>query len=198
MYALLAHYDDVVRVATDAWDRSDGRLQAALEALPAPVYVTDAEGMVTYFNSACVDSAGRRPAVGKDRWCVSWKLYTADGQALPHDQCPMAVAIHTRRPVRGVFAIAERPNGERVTFTPFPTPIFNAGGALIGAINMLIDATDVRQIAELRSQAARCRRLCDVTDKATIEILRSMAEEYDAKADALEAREPAAHARAAS
>jgi hypothetical protein len=35
---------------------------------------------------------------------------------------------------------------------------------------VLSGVTDMRQIAKLSSQAARCRRLCDATDKATIEI----------------------------
>jgi PAS domain-containing protein len=33
--------------------------RAVLDALPAPIYTTDAEGAVTYWNSACVEFAGR-------------------------------------------------------------------------------------------------------------------------------------------
>lgn len=162
-------------------------LAAALEALPAPIYVTDREGVVIYFNEACVGFAGRTPAVGKDRWCVTWRLYTDDGMALPHEACPMAEAIRGRRAVRGVTAIAERPDGARVAFMPLPTPLFDADGALAGAVNILIDVTEYRQVSELREEAHRCRRLArGLTEKATIRTLSQMADEYDAKARDLE------------
>ncbi len=54
-----------------------------LEALPAAVYTTDAQGRITFFNRAAVDMAGRTPALG-DEWCVSWRLYRTDGRFLPN------------------------------------------------------------------------------------------------------------------
>jgi PAS domain-containing protein len=167
-------------------DGGDG-LSAVLEALDAPIYVTDAAGLVTHFNSACIGFTGRTPTAGKDHWCVTWKLYTNDGAALPHGACPMAIAIRERRPIRGVTAIAERPNGERVAFLPLPTPVFDANGALVGAINMLIDVTDLRQADDLHTQADRCRRLArGLNDRRAVEVLRTMAAEYADKAADLE------------
>lgn len=188
MHALLSKSDDMLQSALRHAERGDKPLFAALEALPAPIYVTDASGVITFFNEACVGFAGRRPAVGKDRWCVTWKLYTEDGEFLPHDRCPMATTIVTKRPVRGVSAVAERPDGTRVVFTPFPTPLMSEDGELIGAVNMLIDVTEIRQIAELESQAARCRRLVNaVSDKLTIRNLTALANECEAKAAVLTA-----------
>jgi hypothetical protein len=66
---------------------------------------------------------------------------------MPHDQSPMAIAIKGRRPVRGVEAVAERPDGTRVPSIPHPTPLFNKDGRLAGAINMLADTTDREQAA---------------------------------------------------
>ena len=111
-----------------------------LEGLPAAVYTTDASGRITFFNKACIEMAGRSPQLG-DAWCVTWRLYTADGAPLPHDQCPMAVALKEDRPVRGVEAVAERPDGTLVPFIPYPTPLHDADGKLIGAIDMLVDIT---------------------------------------------------------
>jgi PAS domain S-box-containing protein len=162
------------------------RLESALEQVNAPIYITDAKGSVLNFNRACIGFSGRTPAVGKDLWCVTWKLYTADGNFLPHDQCPMASAVRNRSPIRGVIAIAERPDGTRVKFMPFPTPIMAASGELLGAVNMLLDVSDPRQIAELRSQAQRCRRLAlSIGDSATSATLSTLALEYEAIADAL-------------
>lgn len=164
----------------------DAILRARVEALPAPAYLTDADGIVTAYSSACVDFAGRTPVAGEDRWCVTWRLYQEGGTYLPHDQCPMAVAIRERRDVRGAIAIAERPDGSRVLFTPFPTPIRDAEGRVTGALNILIDVTDARQADALDAQALRCRRLAQtITDARTIETLGMIASEYEEKARVL-------------
>jgi two-component sensor histidine kinase len=92
-----------------------------------------------------VELAGREPTIGSDEWCVTWKLYNTDGTRLPHDQCPMAVALKEGRPIRGVEAIAERPDGVRIPFIPFPTPIRDAEGKVVGAINMLIDISERKE-----------------------------------------------------
>jgi PAS domain S-box-containing protein len=124
---------------------SEQRLQELLAAIPAAIYTTDAEGKITYFNEAAVDLAGRTPTLGSDEWCVTWKLYNPDGTPLPHDQCPMAVALREGRPIRNAEAVAERPDGTRVPFIPFPTPLRDISGKVVGAINMLVDISERRQ-----------------------------------------------------
>jgi PAS domain S-box-containing protein len=122
-----------------------------LEASPAAIYTTDTEGRITYYNKAATELWGVSPEVGKGEFCGSWKLYWPDGRPLPHDQCPMALALREQRPVRGMTAIAERPDGTRVPFLAVPTPIFNAQGEFAGAVNMLIDLTEQYE----RDEAAR-------------------------------------------
>jgi len=182
-----ASAEAVLDQAIAALKSGDEALLSALNALPAPIYVTDAEGVIRYFNAACIDFAGRVPVVGQDRWCVTWKLYTELGDFLPHDQCPMAEAVKTQQQVRGVIAVAERPDGSRVTFQPYPTPLYAPAGSFRGAVNMLLDITDSRQAASLRAQAARCRRLArSVNDRPATEALNNLADEYDVKARRLE------------
>ena len=181
--------EEMLQTALAVLTARDNAMLLALDQLAAPIYVTDADGVVTYFNPACIGFAGRTPAVGKDRWCVTWKLYTDKGEALPHDQCPMAEAIQSHRTIRGVTAMAERPNGTRVAFMPFPTPLLDEDGTLIGAVNLLLDITDLRQAAELRRQAVRCRRLAaSTTSDGARDTLSAMATEYDEKAGQLEPR----------
>ena len=127
-------------------DSPEGCFRTIVDELPAAIYVTDALGRITYFNEAAATLWGHRPAIGTSEWCGSWKLFWPDGRALPHGECPMAIAIKERRSVRGMDAVAERPDGTRVPFEPYPTPLFDASGALIGAVNMLIDITAVRQL----------------------------------------------------
>src|SRR5690606_23915848 len=80
--------------------------------------------------------------IGKSTFCGSWKLYWPDGTPLPHDECPMAIALREKRVLRGHSAIAERPDGTRIPFMAFPTPIFDAEGKVVGAVNMLVDLAD--------------------------------------------------------
>jgi len=44
--------------------------------------------------------------------------------------------------VRGIEAIAERPDGTRMNLLPYPTPLFDGDNNLIGAVNMFIDITE--------------------------------------------------------
>lgn len=168
-------------LAGDAW-------AVTLDRLDAPAYLTDAQGNVTYWNRACVAFAGREPELGRDRWCVTWKLYTMAGDPLAHDACPMAVAIKQQRVVRDAVAIAERPDGSRRAFTPYPTPLFDEAGTMTGAVNLLIDVT-AEQGKELRSQADRCRRLAkSVTDFRASRVLDDMAIGYETSAASLSQR----------
>jgi PAS domain S-box-containing protein len=119
-----------------------GLSREAIEALPAAVYMTDAEGRLTFYNEAAAALWGCQPELGDTKFCGSWKLYWPDGTRLPHDQCPMAMALRQRRPIRGMEAVAERPDGTRIPFVPYPTPLFDETGRLTGAINMLVDISD--------------------------------------------------------
>lgn len=113
-----------------------------LDALPAAIYATDARGVLTFFNRAAAEMSGREPIIGIDKWCVTHRLYRLDGTFLPHDQCPMAVALREARPVRNVEIVVERPDGRRVPALPFPTPIFDEDGELTGAVNLIVDITE--------------------------------------------------------
>lgn len=115
-----------------------------LQALPTAVYTTDAAGRITFYNEAAARLWGHRPELGKNEWCGSWRLFTPDGTPLPHDQCPMAVALKEQRPISGAQAICERMDGTRISFLAFPRPLRDASGSVIGAINTLVDVTSLK------------------------------------------------------
>jgi PAS domain S-box-containing protein len=124
---------------------SERQLQELIAAIPAAIYTTDAEGKITYFNQAAAELAGRSPTMGSDEWCVTWKLYHPNGTPLPYDQCPMAIALNEGRAIRNAEVVAERPDGTRVPFIPYPTPLRDDIGKIIGAINMLVDVSERKQ-----------------------------------------------------
>ena len=107
---------------------SEHRTVKCSRRCPFQIYTTDLDGRITFFNEAAVEFAGRRPEIG-EKWCVTWRLYHPDGTPMPHDQCPMALALKEGRAIRGMEGIAERPNGTRVRFIPYPTPLLDTRGA---------------------------------------------------------------------
>lgn len=123
----------------------DAHMHRLLDAMPVAVYTTDQHGRLTYFNKAAVEFAGRTPELGRDHWSVSWKLHHADGSPMRHDECPMADALRQGRAFDGeldaIEVIAERPDGTRRWFMPYPTPLHDRHGKLIGGINILLDIT---------------------------------------------------------
>jgi PAS domain S-box-containing protein len=139
-------------------------ITALLEALPVAVYTTDPEGRITFYNDAAAELWGHRPQVGS-YWCGSWRLYWPDGRPLPHGECPMAMALKEGRPVRGVEAIAERPDGSRVRLLSFPTPLRDETGKLVGAINLLMDVSEQH---EASLQSARLASIFASSDDAII------------------------------
>ncbi len=136
-----------------------------LETLPAAVYTIDAAGRITYFNQAAADLWGCRPELGKSEWCGSWRLYWPDGRPMRHDECPMAVALKEGRPMRGAEAAAERPDGTRVPFLAYPTPLRDRSDALTGAVNTLIDITERKRIEQL---AQRLGAIIESSDDAIV------------------------------
>jgi two-component system CheB/CheR fusion protein len=64
---------------------------------------------------------------------------------MAHDASSMAIALKEKRQIRGMEAIAERPDGIRIPFIPYPSPLFDDAGVLTGAVNMLVDITDRRR-----------------------------------------------------
>jgi PAS domain S-box-containing protein len=178
------HFLDTALNALSEGDQGN----AVLDALPVPVYTTDPEGRVTYWNRACIDFAGREPVLGQDRWCVTWQLYTTCGEPLAHEDCPMAQAIRERRAIRDTIAIAERPDGTRAAFRPYPTPLFDEHGNFTGAVNLLIDVSE-EQAEALAAQATRCRRLADsIYNRHTATVLSSMADGFERTAQDLGAK----------
>ncbi len=151
--------DLIERAQTEqALRENERRFREMIDALPAAIYTTDAQGRLTHFNPAAVEFSGRVPELGTDQWCVSFKLFRPDGTPLAHDECPMAVALKEGRVVRGAEAIAERPDGTRVWFEPYPTPLLDTEGRVIGGINMLVDITaHKRAEAVLRESEERLR-----------------------------------------
>lgn len=129
------------------------QLHQLLQYVPAAAYLCDEAGLITYFNAHAVEFWGRAPKLRDpvDRFCGSFRLYSADGTPIRHEDCWMALALRLRQSFIGEEIVVERPDGQRVIALAHANPLFDATGALIGAVNILIDITE-RRAAE---QSAR-------------------------------------------
>jgi PAS domain S-box-containing protein len=135
--------------------RSEQRLRDLIETLPNAVYTTDAAGRLTFYNPAAAELWGREPKLGSDQWNGSWRLYTPDGKLLPHDETPLAIALKEKRQVKGGNeAVCERPDGARVPYLSYPTLLRDASGEVTGAVNMLVDITERKQVEALAERLA--------------------------------------------
>jgi PAS domain S-box-containing protein len=142
-----AETDARLRPESPTVQRIGTRLREALDALPVAVYLTDANGIVTYSNRVAADLVGRQPAAGVDRWSVAWRLYTPDGNPLAVEESPMAIALTEKRAIRNMEILVERPDRSLVSVLPVATPLFDGNGKLLGGVITLIDVSE-RKYAE--------------------------------------------------
>src|SRR4051794_21105754 len=138
-----------------AAENGNAGFRAMLDALPVAAYTTDAEGRLTWFNKAAAKLSGREPELGTDKWCVTWRIYTSDGRPLPHDECPMAIALKKGEAPTGLEYLAERPDGTRFWFAPYPAVVRDSQGRISGALNLLIDRTEDKRARDTWNEQFR-------------------------------------------
>jgi PAS domain S-box-containing protein len=124
--------------------RRELEFRRLLDTLPVSAYTCDADGLITYHNQQAVRLWGREPKLHHpaDRFCGSFRLYASDGSPLRHDECWMARALQEGETYEAQEILIERPDGSRVAALAHASPIRDAGGELIGAVNILVDISE--------------------------------------------------------
>ncbi len=145
---MIAAYDITEHVtARKKIEISELRYRQLIQSVSVALYTCDKEGRILLYNQAAVELWGREPKVGTELWCGSWKIFQTNGQLLPLDKCPMAIALTDGR-VETFEIIIERPDGSRRHVLPYPQPVLNDKGEITGAINLLLDITEHAKIRE--------------------------------------------------
>lgn len=139
--------------------QGERNLANLVEALPAAVYTTDAEGRITRYNQAAVDLWGCRPPLGVARWSGAWRQYWADGRPMSPEECPLAQALAQNRPIRGLEIIIERTDGTRFSVASHPTPLRDVSGVPVAGVDILVDLTEQKRAErEMQDSAAELER----------------------------------------
>jgi PAS domain S-box-containing protein len=113
--------------------------------LPVAIYSCNSSGYITAYNKAAEKLWGRKPVLGKDLWCGSWKIFTPGGEPLDLDSCPMARTLKEGVSIEGEEIIVQRPDETMVNVLPYPVPVFDAYGVIVGAVNTLVDITEQKK-----------------------------------------------------
>lgn len=113
-----------------------------LDILPIAIYSCDANGYITFYNKASVELWGREAQIGRDRWCGAWKIYTAGGERMLPESCPMAIALKEGRIISGTELIIERQDGNRQHVLPHTQPLLDSDGNTTGTLNLLFSSSN--------------------------------------------------------
>ena len=146
------------KVAEEALRNQEKAFRRLLEALPAAIHTTDTAGRITFCNKAAIDLWGVNPELHKDKCSDIGRLYYPDGTLMPVDLCPTKLCLMERRAVQGQEALFERPDGKRIPIIPYPAPLTDEKGEVVGVVSMKIDITERKKaeiaLAESNAQLA--------------------------------------------
>jgi two-component system, cell cycle sensor histidine kinase and response regulator CckA len=121
--------------------RSDRRLQEVLDALPAGVWVVDKEGHIVLANAASQGIWGGTPETalspaGKDK---AW--WTETGQPVPPEEWGVTRALEQGESSYNEELTVETADGAQRIIQNSAVPIRDAGGEIVGAVNLSEDVT---------------------------------------------------------
>jgi PAS domain-containing protein len=158
-----------------SWTTIAAGCRGILSAIPAAAYTCDGSGRITYFNPIAEQVWGRAPKLrdAGERYCGSYKLYSADGVRIPHEECWMALALLQGRAYHGHAIVIERPDGTRTIGKAHAHPLRNNQGQLVGALNLVADITGMSSVEAHHLKPYAASHACSATG-AMIEIAVSL------------------------
>ncbi len=116
------------------------------DAICDPLFIVDNNMIVTYMNDACVRLTGYEKAEVEGKMNCE-DLFKSD---ICESKCPVRYCFDKREPVEGIRSIITNRQGIQIPTVTSASPLRDAHGGLIGAIEILKDITDVLEAENLR------------------------------------------------
>src|SRR5882672_3987250 len=109
-----------------------------LDLLPVGVCVCDQDGLIVRYNRAAAELWGCSPKIGDPtvRFCGSYRLYSLNGDSIPHAKCPMGDVLATGQGLRDQEIVIEQPDGARIVALVNIAAIKDSSGRVVGAVNV--------------------------------------------------------------
>src|SRR5215470_4090607 len=140
--------------------------QSALDAIPTGFCVCRADGALVRYNKRASELWGRAPQLGDTGEFseINFRRYTAQGVPLPFAASPVAVALRSGVPVRGVELVMERPDGSQIPVLMNVAPLKDAEGRIDGAVCSFQELTERKRAEEaLRASEAELQSVINRT-----------------------------------
>jgi PAS domain S-box-containing protein len=140
--------------------------QSALDAIPTGFCLCRTDGALTRYNKRAVELWGREPQIGDigEFSETHFRRYSAQGVRLQFAATPVAVALQSGVPVRGVELLMERPDGSQVSVLMNAAPLTDAEGRIEGAVCSFQELTERKRAEEaLRASEAELQSVINRT-----------------------------------
>ncbi|HWP83006.1 MAG TPA: response regulator [Bacteroidota bacterium] len=163
------------RRAEDALKENERRLFQFLEAIPAGIYILNADGKPYYANRAAQEILGRGiiPNISPDQLTEQYAAYIiGTDQLYPPDRLPIVRALRGERSF--IEDIEVRQGGKSIPLHVEGTPVFDAEGNVAYAIAAFIDLTERKQMEDALRVA---KDLAEQATRAKSEFLAMMSHE---------------------
>jgi PAS domain-containing protein len=107
------------------------------DCLSIPVFLTDPEGNLLFYNEPAEDLLGKRyEETGRmpvEEWSTIFKPVDVDGVAIPPGELPLVQTLMNQRPAHGTFFI-ENLKGVKVKISVTSYPIIGRPDRFLGAV----------------------------------------------------------------
>ena len=105
--------------------------------LAVPIWITDAEGNLIYYNEPAEELLGKRfdevGEIGADALDALFLTTDLDGTPIPNDQLPLVIALREHHPAHRAMRI-KRLDGEPRTIELTAIPVIGQGERFLGAL----------------------------------------------------------------
>lgn len=124
------------------------QLSQLIETTPNGIVVMDAEGKIILTNAMTEELFGLdRDKITKRVYNDPlWNIFTLDGRPFPSDQLPYHQVLKTKKPVRNIELVMEKPDGEEVILSNNSAPLLDAEGNISGVLVAITDITESMKV----------------------------------------------------